>query len=71
MSELHHNGKVDTFKTASQEMGYVQELEQFIECVAGKQTNTVALSQSMATMDVIFAIEHSLANATTVRLSDL
>ena len=71
VSELHHNGKVNTFKTASQEMGYVQELETFIECVAGKLTNSVSLSQSMATMDVIFAIEQSLATATIVRLSDL
>jgi predicted dehydrogenase len=63
ISELHANGKATTFKTSSQEMGYKQELEQFVACVQGNLSNAPHLEDSFSTMAVIFAIERALATA--------
>jgi predicted dehydrogenase/threonine dehydrogenase-like Zn-dependent dehydrogenase len=68
VSELHKNGKQTAFKTSSQEMGYVQELENFIACARGVETLKVTLEEQLATMDVIFGIERSLATASVVTL---
>jgi len=65
-SALHKDGREDSFKTSSQEMGYAQELKAFIDCAAGKTQPTVSLSEMFATMSVIFAIERSLASGQTV-----
>lgn len=69
ISELHQNGKVDTFKTASQEMGYVQELKHFVSLACGQVSPRRTLQQEVSTMEVIFAIEQSLATGSTVALS--
>ena len=68
VSELHKSGKQTTFKTSSQEMGYVQELENFIACVRGAETPKLTLENQLATMGVIFGIERALATATVVTL---
>ena len=68
VSELHKNGKQTTFKTSSQEMGYVQELENFIACARGVEKLEVTLDEQLATMDVIFGIERALATASVVTL---
>jgi len=68
VSEFHKNGKQTAFKTSSQEMGYVQELENFIACARGVETLKVTLEEQLATMDVIFGIERSLATASVVTL---
>jgi predicted dehydrogenase/threonine dehydrogenase-like Zn-dependent dehydrogenase len=68
VSELHKNGKQTTFKTHSQEMGYVQELEHFIACTQGAETPAVSLDDQFATMDVIFGIERALATSAIVKL---
>ena len=68
VSELHKNGKQTTFKTSSQEMGYMQELENFIACARGVETLEVTLEEQLATMDVIFGIERALATASVVTL---
>jgi polar amino acid transport system substrate-binding protein len=67
-TQLHQNGKVETFKTRSQEMGYMQELQNFVSVVSGKSADVEAFGQVVATMEVIFAIERSLATAATVSL---
>jgi predicted dehydrogenase/threonine dehydrogenase-like Zn-dependent dehydrogenase len=67
-SEFHHAGKMDTFKTSGQEMGYTQELKHFVSCAAGREAPTVTLAENFATMDVIFAIERALATATVITL---
>jgi predicted dehydrogenase/threonine dehydrogenase-like Zn-dependent dehydrogenase len=69
VSELHRDGKVERFKTSSQEMGYLQELEHFMSGVRKGGVPLVALSDAFATMDVIFAIERSLARAETVSIA--
>lgn len=66
ISELHRAGKTETFKTRSQEMGYVQELKAFVDCVAGRQQQPVATTELFATMAVIFAIERALATGQVV-----
>ena len=66
VSEFHHGGKTDTFKTRGQEMGYVEELRHFVDCVAGRATPAVALGETFTTMSVIFAIERALATAQVV-----
>ncbi len=66
VSEFHHGGKTDTFKTRGQEMGYVEELRHFVDCVAGRATPAVAIGETLATMSVIFAIERALATAQVV-----
>jgi len=68
VTELHKNGKQTTFKTSSQEMGYVQELEDFIACARGAETPQLTLEDQLATMDVIFGIERALATANVVTL---
>ena len=66
VSEFHHGGKTDTFKTRSQEMGYVEELRHFVDCVAGRAAPAVSIGETFATMSVIFAIERALATAQVV-----
>lgn len=66
VSEFHHGGKTDTFKTRGQEMGYAEELRHFVDCVAGRETPAVGLEETFATMSVIFAIERALASAQVV-----
>ena len=68
LSEFHHNGKTDTFKTRNQEMGYLEELKHFTDCVSGKDTVAVPPAEMFATMAVIFAIERALATAQVVSL---
>jgi predicted dehydrogenase/threonine dehydrogenase-like Zn-dependent dehydrogenase len=68
VTELHKNGKQTTFKTSSQEMGYAQELEDFIACARGAETPQLTLEDQLATMDVIFGIERALATANVVTL---
>ena len=68
LSEFHHNGKTDTFKTRNQEMGYLEELKHFTDCVSGKDTVAVPPTKMFATMAVIFAIERALATAQVVSL---
>ena len=68
VSELHQGGKTDTFKTRNQEMGYIEELKHFTDCVSGKETLTVAPTEMFATMAVIFAIERALATAQVITL---
>ena len=67
-TQLHQNGKIETFKTRSQEMGYVQELQNFVSVASGTSADVEAFGQVVATMEVIFAIERSLATAATVSL---
>ena len=71
MSELHQNGKTDTFKTRSQEMGYVEELKNFIHCASGKELPVVSSHEMFATMSTIFAIERALATAQVVTTDTL
>jgi predicted dehydrogenase len=71
LSEFHHNGKTDTFKTRNQEMGYLEELKHFTDCVSGKDTLAVPPTEMFATMAVIFAIERALATAQVVSLDTL
>ena len=66
VSDLHSNGKTETFKTSGQEMGYTQELKAFIDCAAGKAEPDVSTTDLFATMEVIFAIERALATGQTV-----
>lgn len=68
ISELHHGGKTETFKTRSQEMGYLEELKHFVDCVAGKATPEVATTEMFETMKAIFAIERALATAQVIPL---
>ena len=68
VSELHGTGKTVAFKTRGQEMGYVEELKHFTNCVAGKKTLLVSPEEMFATMETIFAIERSLAIANAVSL---
>ena len=66
--ELHGTGKTVVFKTRGQEMGYVEELKHFTNCVAGKETLLVSPEEMFATMKTIFSIEQSLATANAVSL---
>jgi predicted dehydrogenase len=68
VSKLHGTGKTVVFKTRGQEMGYVEELKHFINCVAGKETLVVGSEKIFTTMETIFAIERSLATANVVSL---
>jgi len=61
-------GKTVVFKTRGQEMGYVEELKHFTNCVAGKETLVVGPEKIFTTMETIFAIERSLATANVVSL---
>jgi polar amino acid transport system substrate-binding protein len=69
-TQLHQNGQVETFRTRSQEIGYVQELENFVSIASGKLAEIETFEQVIGTMEVIFAIERSLATATTVSLDE-
>ncbi|MCS5613131.1 MAG: bi-domain-containing oxidoreductase [Candidatus Poribacteria bacterium] len=68
VSRLHGTGKTVVFKTRGQEMGYVEELKHFTNCVAGKKTLLFGLEEIFATMETIFAIERSLSTANAVSL---
>ena len=68
VSKLHGTGKTVVFKTRGQEMGYVEELKHFTNCVAGKETLVVGPEKIFTTMETIFAIERSLATANVVSL---
>ena len=68
-SELHGTGKSTAFKTRGQEMGFTEELKHFTNCVAGKETLLVSPEKMFATMEIIFAIERSLATANAVSLN--
>lgn len=68
VSEFHQGGKTDTFKTRSQEMGYTEELKNFIECVGGKTQPVVTTIEMFETMKAIFAIERALATAQVIAL---
>ena len=56
VSKLHGTGKTVVFKTRGQEMGYVEELKHFTNCVAGKETLVVGPEKIFTTMETIFAI---------------
>jgi predicted dehydrogenase len=71
ISEFHQGGKTDTFKTRSQEMGYVEELKHFIDCVAGKTNPEVSASEMFETMRAIFAIERALSTAQVIALDSM
>lgn len=71
ISELHQGGKTITFKTRNQEMGYHEELEHFIDCVANIKKPPVSAIEMFSTMDAIFAIERSLATAQSISLESL
>ncbi len=60
-TELWSNGKTTKFKTSGQEMGYLEELQHFSDCVLGKAKVLVPLQEIFATMQTIFAIEQALA----------
>ncbi len=66
VSALHQNGKVDTFKTRGQEMGYTEELRSFVECARGETQPTIPTADAFSTMATIFAIERALATAHVV-----
>jgi len=68
ISELHKNGKVETFKTRGQEIGYAQELKAFVDCALGKIKPQLSLSEMFDTMEIIFAIEQALATGQSVSL---
>lgn len=69
VSELHQEGKIETFKTSGQEMGYQQELKAFVDSATGKAEVMPSVAALFATMDVIFGIERSLATGQTVTLA--
>lgn len=71
ISEFHHGGKTDTFKTRGQEMGYGEELKDFIDCVAGKKIPEVSISEMFETMKAIFAIERALSTAQVIALDSM
>ncbi len=71
VTEFHHAGKTDTFKTRSQEMGYAEELKHFVDCVAGNATPEVTTSEMFETMKTIFAIERALATAQVIALDSM
>ena len=50
-------------------MGFTEELKHFTNCVAGKETLLVSPEKMFATMEIIFAIERSLATANAVSLN--
>ncbi len=66
ISELHDSEKNVTFKTRRQEMGYSEELNHFVNCVAGKEKLLVCPEEIFATMETIFAVEGSLSKANVV-----
>ena len=66
ISTLHRGGKAESFKTRGQEMGYAQELQHFVDIVAGKEQPVVSADEMFATMDAIFAIERALATGNSV-----
>ena len=68
ISKLHRISKTEVFKTRGQEMGYNEELKHFTNCVAGKESLIVSPEEMFATMEVIFAIEKSLATSNAVSL---
>jgi polar amino acid transport system substrate-binding protein len=65
-SERHGSGKTERFKTTGQEMGYREELQHFVNCVANKEEPLVAFAEALSTMETIFAIEQSLATGKPV-----
>ena len=65
-SERHGSAKTERFKTTGQEMGYREELQHFVNCVAGKEEPLVAFAEALSTMETIFAIEQSLATGKPV-----
>jgi predicted dehydrogenase len=71
ISELHQNGKTDTFKTRNQEMGYTEELKHFIHCVANKESPLVSANEMFSTMAAIFAIERALATAQVISVESI
>jgi len=71
MSELHQNGKTETFKTRNQEMGYTEELTHFIASVASKESPLVPPKEMFSTMAAIFAIERALATAQMISVESI
>ena len=65
-SERHGSGKTEHFKTTGQEMGYREELQHFVNCVADKEEPLVSFAEALSTMETIFAIEQSLATGKPV-----
>lgn len=68
-SELYASGK-QAFKTMSQEMGYREELQHFIDCVRGKEQPAVSMEETLWSMRTVFGIERALATRETVRLEN-
>ncbi len=71
ISDFHHGGKTESFKTRCQEMGYVEELKHFIDCVAGQANPEVSATEMFETMKAIFAIERALATAQVITLDSM
>ncbi len=68
ISRRYFGGKIETFKTHGQQMGYREELQHFSLCVKGKESISVSLNESFATMKTAFAIEKSLASGLAISL---
>ena len=69
-SELHGTGRKIVFKTRGQEMGYLEELKHFTNCITGKEKLAINPQEIFMTMETIFAIESSLATAQAVSLKN-
>lgn len=68
VSELHQDGKVSRFKTNTQELGYKEELQKFIDCYFGFDNLEVSIYEEINTMNIIFGIEASLSSAKSINI---
>ena len=60
---IYRDGKKQSFKTMSQEMGYREELGQFADVVGGKVTPLVSPEDIFYSTKAVFDINHSLERA--------
>jgi predicted dehydrogenase/threonine dehydrogenase-like Zn-dependent dehydrogenase len=65
-SKSYGSRKTKRYKTTGQEMGYREELQHFVNCVACKEEPLVTFTEALSTMETVFAIEQSLATGKPV-----
>ena len=68
---LYSSGRKEKFNTRSQAMGYAEELSHFIACVKGKLRPAVSMDEMFSTMEILFAIEASLAAGKAIVLTEI
>jgi len=66
---IYRDGKKQSFKTMSQEMGYREELHHFVDVIRGKVAAQISPEEIFYSTQAVFDINHSLEKGTAINVT--